>query len=190
MIKLLLKFNPILWIFITGAVMYMDHDEWKTTVHDPLIAQIAGEKVILKKLTAQLNEIEDFRTRKNEKIAEMDELRARLEKAKKEFPLKSDLPALLKSLADISEKIGMEFSSFKPAGSQAAKEGLMSAKISVKLKGSYVQIMSFMDSVSNLTRIVNAEKVTLKPSAKNENTVFRAIEAEMEILTYYGGGTL
>ncbi len=188
MIKLLLKINPVLWVFVTAGMMYMDYSDWETNVYNPLLEQIKGEKMALENLKGKLAEIEAFRAQKDEKIAEMDELRKKLVDAKKEFPIRPDLPALLKSLADISEKIGMEFSSFKPAGTQEASEGLRSARIDVKLKGSYVQIMTFLDSVSNLKRIVNSEKVILKPSSKNENTTFRSLDADMELQTYYGGG--
>ncbi|NCN41105.1 type 4a pilus biogenesis protein PilO [bacterium] len=187
--KLILKFNPILWVFIIATVLYMDFTEWETTIYQPLLQQVEGERAALERLKGQLAEIEEFRSQKNEKIAEMAELRTKLQVAKKEFPSKPDLPALLKSLADISEKIGMEFSSFKPGGNLPAKEGLLTAKISVKLKGSYVQIMSFLDSVSNLTRIVNAEKIVLKPSTQADSSGFKSIDADMDIQTYYGGGS-
>ncbi len=56
----------------------------------------------------------------------------------------------------------------------------------MKLKGSYVQLMSFLDSVSNLQRIVNAESLVLRPGATVENNQFRSVEADLKILTYYG----
>lgn len=188
MIKLLLWINPIVWVPIIAYVLYTDYEQWNLEVYQPLLQSVETEKKLLKSLEKKLGQIEEFRAQKNEKIAEMDGLRKKLEEAKREFPSKSELPNLLKSLADISEKIGMEFSSFKPGGTQAAAEGLRSAKINVELAGSYVQVMSFLDSVSNLERIVNTEKLELKPSGQIENTNFKSVRAKMEIQTYYFGG--
>lgn len=188
LIKLVLKFNPILWVFITAGVMWMDYNEWETEKYLPLLAAIQTEKAVLQGLEAKLGAIEEFRAQRDQKLAEMADLREKLIEARAEFPSKSELPALLKSLADISERIGMEFSSFRPVGTEDAKEGLMAAKINVELKGSYVQVMSFLDSVSNLKRIVNTENVNLRPANEDQSSNFKSVEAEMEILTYFGGG--
>jgi Tfp pilus assembly protein PilO len=174
-----------LWIPLTIGLVVMDYQEWDTNTYQPLLQQVESLKAEVAQAEASLARVEEYRKRKDEKLAEYNALLDEFEKVRKEFPDSPALPSLLKSLADISERIGLEFSNFKPAG-EVPVELLKAAQIDVKIKGSYVQLMSFLDQVSNLQRIVNAEVLTLKPGTTLENNQFRSIDAELKILTYYG----
>jgi len=174
-----------IWIPVTIGLVFMDHQDWETNTYNPLIQQVEGLKAELAAAEDSLKRIEEYRKKKDEKLAEYNTLLDEFEKVRKEFPASPALPSLLKSLADISERIGLEFSNFKPAGEVPA-EFLKAAQIDVKLKGSYVQLMSFLDQVSNLQRIVNTESIVMKPGATIENNQFRSIDTELKILTYYG----
>jgi len=186
MFKILLKINPVLWILLLVGLCYMDHQEWEQNVYQPLLQEIESKKIELKRVEADLAKIDDFIKNRDAKRAELDRVQNEFDAVRKEFPPTPALPSLLKSLADITEKLGMDFASFRPAG-DVPVELLQAAQIDVKLRGSYVQIMSFLDSVSNLERIVNTEALTLRPGAEKENATFKSIDADLKILTYYGG---
>jgi Tfp pilus assembly protein PilO len=184
--KTLLKINPVLWLLLLVGLCYMDHQEWEQNTYLPMLQDIEGKKIELQTVEADLAKIDDFIKNRDAKRAELDRVQNEFDAVRKEFPPTPALPALLKSLADITEKLGMEFASFKPGG-PVAVELLQAVSIDVRLKGSYVQIMSFLDSVSNLQRIVNTETLFLKPGSSNENASFKSIDADLKILTYYGG---
>jgi Tfp pilus assembly protein PilO len=186
MLKILLKFNPLIWVILLVVLCVMDHQEWEENVYQPLLQTIEAKKIELQGIQATLARIEEFRAQKDQKLAEYNRLLDEFENVRKEFPATPELPSLLKSLADIGERIGMEFSSFKPAGNVPV-ELLEAAQIEVKLRGSYVQIMSFLDAVSNIDRIVNTESLDLKAGSTQENRQFKTVEADLKILTYYGG---
>lgn len=174
-----------IWIPVTIGQVFMDYQNWETSTYEPLMQQVEGLKSELAAAEDSLKRIEEYRKKKDEKLAEYNSLLDDFEKVRKEFPSTPALPSLLKSLADISERIGLEFSNFKPGGEVPA-EFLKAAQIDVKLKGSYVQLMSFLDQVSNLQRIVNTESIIMKPGTTIENNQFRSIETDLKILTYYG----
>ncbi|MEO5667277.1 MAG: type 4a pilus biogenesis protein PilO [Bdellovibrionota bacterium] len=173
-----------IWIPIIIVMVVMDYQDWDTNTYQPLLAAVEAKKAEVIAAEASLKRIEEYRKKKDEKLAEYNSLLDEYEKVRKEFPTTPALPSLLKSLADISERIGLEFSNFKPAG-EVPSELMKAAQIDVKLKGSYVQLMSFLDQVSNLQRIVNTESLTLKPGATIQNNQFRSIDADLKILTYY-----
>jgi len=181
------KIAKYFWIWIPVAVVFvvMDYQEWDASTYQPLLQSVEVKRAEVEQAEASLLRIEEYRKKKDEKLAEYNALLDEFEKVRKEFPASPALPALLKSLADISERIGLEFSDFRPAG-EVPVELLKAAQIDVKIRGSYVQLMSFLDQVSNLERIVNTEFLLLKPGATLENNQFRSIEAELKILTYYG----
>jgi type IV pilus assembly protein PilO len=174
-----------IWIPLTIGLVFMDYQEWNDNTYQPLLQQVEGQKAELAAAEASLARIEEYRKKKDAKLAEYNSLLDEYEKVRKEFPTSPALPSLLKSLADISERIGLEFSNFKPGG-EVPSELLKAAQIDVKIKGSYVQLMSFLDQVSNLQRIVNTESLVLKPGTSLENNQFRSVEADLKILTYYG----
>jgi Tfp pilus assembly protein PilO len=183
--KLLLKLNPALWLVVLVGLCYMDYRDWEDNTYKPLIAQIEGQKLELERIQVDLTKIDDFIKNRDAKRAELERAQNEFDAVRKEFPSSPALPALLKSLADITEKLGMEFARFKPGG-EVPVDLLRAVQIDVQLQGSYVQIMSFLDSVSNLTRIVNTESLRLVPSQNKENATFKSIDAELKILTYYG----
>lgn len=185
MLKLLLKFNPVIWVILLVVLCYFDHQEWEQNVYNPLLQQIEVKNSELQQVEAELARIDDFIRNRDAKRAELEKVQDEFERIRKEFPANPELPALLKSLADITEKIGIEFASFKPAGNVPV-ELLQAAQVDVKLRGSYVQVMSFLDSVSNLPRIVNAQFLTLKPMTDKDGANFKVIDVDLKILTYFG----
>ena len=186
MLKILLKFNPVLWLVLLVGLCYMDHQTWETDVYQPLLQEVESKKSELESAKADLARIDDFIKNRDAKQAELEKVREQFDQLKKEFPSSAALPSLMKSLADISERLGMEVAVFRP-GNEMSVDLLKAVEIEVKLRGSYVQVMSFLDSVSNLERIVNTESLTLRPGNEAASNSFKTLEADLKIRTYFGG---
>lgn len=180
MMKLIqLWFLPFL---VAGYFIYDDFTLWEQDVYQPLIAQIESEKARLAELERAIKRIQEFEDKKGEKLAEISQLTEQFQEVRKQFPSEAALPDLLRQLADVGEKLGIEFSSFVPEGG-GPQDLVQSAKIRVMLKGTYVQIMSFLDATARMTRIVNTETLKLTMGEKRGERVM--VTAEVSLLAYY-----
>jgi type IV pilus assembly protein PilO len=84
------------------------------------------------------------------------------------LPDKKEIPSLLKKLSDEAEKYGLEVYYFEPL-SERKKEFYAEVPVSIKLKGSFHEVLGFFDSVNKLARIVNVSNIKLKADAKSQN---------------------
>jgi type IV pilus assembly protein PilO len=174
-----LWFLPFL---LAGYMIYDDFTIWEQDVYQPLLAEIDTEKARLKGLEAAIQRVQEFEAKKGEKLAEITRLGEEFENARRQFPSEPALPELLRQLADVGERLNIEFSNFQPQGA-GPQDLVQSSKVRVILKGSYIQIMSFLDSVAHMTRIVNTESLKLKMGETRGDRV--TIEAEVSLLSYY-----
>lgn len=186
-IRAIIGIPIIIWIIVGGVYFYLENSDWEEAVYKPLIQRVeeSRQQFDIQRNRNQL--AEDFEKQKQEKLALIQDLSRRLNESRDELPRDPDLPTILKLLADISDSTGLEFSRFEPAG-EAKDNFVVVTRLKVTLKGSYTQIMSFLDAVSNLRRIVSARSVSFQNPIINGQTSL--LNAEAILVTYHieGGG--
>jgi len=77
------------------------------------------------------------------------------------LPDKKEIPSLLKKLSDEAEKFGLEVYYFEPLA-ERKKEFYAEVPVSIKVKGSFHEVLGFFDSVNKLARIVNVSDIDIK----------------------------
>ena len=77
------------------------------------------------------------------------------------LPDKKEIPSLLKKLSDEAEKFGLEVYYFEPLA-ERKKEFYAEVPVSMKVKGSFHEVLGFFDSVNKLARIVNVSDLEMK----------------------------
>jgi type IV pilus assembly protein PilO len=175
-----LWFLPFL---VAGYLIYDDFSIWEQDVFLPLLAEVETEKTRLKGLEDAIQRVQEFEAKKGEKLAEITRLGEEFEAARKQFPSEPAMPELLRQLADVGERLNIEFASFQPQGA-GPQDLVQSSKVRVVLRGSYIQIMSFLDSVAHMTRIVNTESLELKIGS-DARTDRVQVEAGVSLLSYF-----
>lgn len=181
-LRVLIRLPFILWFLIAGGLGYMDYTTWETDVYQPLLAQLDTQKAQVVAKQGELKRAEEFTTRREEKLKELQDLTLRLEATKSALPRTASIPNLLKDLADVSDKVGLQFSRFRPE-KERQKKFLWETPIAVDLRGTYVQIMSFLDGAANIERIVATEKLDLaNPQFRGPAAV---ISAQATMITYH-----
>ncbi len=124
-----------------------------------------------RQLDSQLQEKSEIAQNLNERRREMDVLQQKLDEALSELPEAADLDELLAQLNEIGRKSGLEISTVEPAPEEPAQ---IYVKIPIKmaLTGNYHEIAMFLQSLSNLRRIVNVNNIQLgSPTLKSEKVV-------------------
>lgn len=81
-------------------------------------------------------------------------LEERLTLLLEQLPNSSEIPALLKSVADVGKESGLEFMRFAPGG-EVGKGFYAEIPVSIAVQGDYHSFVLFADKVSHLPRIVN-----------------------------------
>src|SRR6188768_363639 len=97
--------------------------------------------------------------------AEYERLHDQWESAQELLPEAKEMPDLLRQVTTAGSRAGVEFALFEP-GAPAQKEFHAELPISVKVRGNYHQVGSFLGRLSNLERIVNVSEVTMVEPAE------------------------
>ncbi len=190
LIRAIIRIPFGIWLIAFGAYMYLQYNNWQTKSYKPIVRQLAATKTELEEITEKNKRSEVFEKQKQEKLKEIQKLAEELNRALDKLPKASDIPIILSSFADISDRVGLEFSRFQPGQqSKSANPYFMETPISVQLKGSFVQIMSFLDEVSHLKRIIVGKGLTLRQdqrnSTKKTNNSTSLLNAEASFTTYH-----
>jgi type IV pilus assembly protein PilO len=97
--------------------------------------------------------------------AEYERLHDQWLSAQELLPEAKEMPDLLRQVTTAGSRAGVEFALFEP-GAPAQKEFHAELPISVKVRGNYHQVGSFLGRLSNLERIVNVSEVTMVEPAE------------------------
>ncbi len=149
----------IIWFLVAGLWGYKIFRDWELGPKVEMEAEIKNKETQVRRLVDDVKRAEEFQKLKEEKFKQLQELEIKLNQASGKIPRSMDVPSLLKPLADIADKVGLQFHRFKP-GTKFNNEFLFVYPIDVEFKGTYSQVMSFLDEVSQLTRIIATKKLT------------------------------
>lgn len=101
------------------------------------------------------------------------------------LPDKKEIPSLLKKLSDEAEKFGLEVYYFEPLA-ERKKEFYAEVPVSMKVKGSFHEVLGFFDSVNKLARIVNVSDLEMKVVGSNDGTA-KKDNKKSKVTTSFGG---
>jgi len=107
--------------------------------------------------TAKKNAMQIKRFRNDMKNAEKDYRRVM-----RALPEKKEIPALLASISQSGQVVGLEFLLFQPKA-EAKKDFFAEIPVSIQVTGKYHNVGLFFDKVSKLPRIVNIKSIKMTP---------------------------
>lgn len=113
--------------------------------------------------------------------AEIARLDGELAKATTLLPTSKELPTLLRRIDSLGRKSGLEISRFTPRR-EKLKKFYSEVPISISVRGTFYELMIFLNKVSNLDRIVTISAITLStPEFKNQKLL---LKAKFSLVTY------
>ena len=83
---------------------------------------------------------------------------------------------------------GIAFNSFIPGAGKAYPRAnyIIVTPVKIKIRGTFLQILTFLDSIAHLTRVVSIERLKLKiDGVRNKSTI---LEADVSMSTYHLDG--
>lgn len=113
--------------------------------------------------------------------AEIARLDGELAKATTLLPTSKEIPTLLRRIDNLGRKSGLAIARFRP-GREKAQKFYSEVPIRIGVKGTFYELMIFLNKVSNLDRIVTIKSVSLtNPVFKNQKLV---LNARFQLVTY------
>lgn len=158
----------IVWILVAGALAYMDYSTWNEKVYQPIVTANESKKTSLGLIVATNKRAQEFDAQRAAKLKELQTLGDKFRETAAKIPRTASIPAVLKSFADISDSIGIDIGSYRPQP-ESADTFVQVTPVEVDLKGTYPQIMSFLDAVANMERIVHSKKISFADPQRRGN---------------------
>jgi type IV pilus assembly protein PilO len=95
-------------------------------------------------------------------LREKAEAEAQLAALQRELPLEPEAVALLKQIAELGVKSGLDFKLWHPSASRPSPDGLyVEHPVNVEVAGGYHALAGFFDQVGHLQRIVNVTNLKM-----------------------------
>lgn len=108
-------------------------------------------------------------------MEEVEHLDRELKYAVTVLPDKKEIPSLLKKLAEEAEKFSLDVYYFEPQG-ESVQGFIASVPVSIKVRGSFHEVLSFFDSVNKFARIINISNITMKADPQSVQKAEQAKE--------------
>lgn len=99
--------------------------------------------------------------------AQLDEMTANFGTMLRQLPGQTEIPSLLVDISQTGLASGLEEELFQPAGEQR-KEFYAEKPISIRLKGSFHELGTFVSGIASLPRIVTLHDIDISPLAKDD----------------------
>ncbi|NCN27894.1 type 4a pilus biogenesis protein PilO [bacterium] len=174
----------ILWVLVAGAWAYSIHTDFHEMQWNPILGQIVQQESTYKRLVKENSEAEAFKEQRAQKLKELNQLAQDFQSTADKIPRAPEVASVLRSLADISDNAGLTFARFKP-GAQLQEEFLVITPLDVELKGTYPQILSFVDAAANIKRVVSGQELVMDSPSKRGGSAI--LQAKTVLYTYHIG---
>lgn len=140
------------------------------------------------KLEAKYKELNLFIKSLEQKKIEIRSLAQELQGVKGSLSETLDKAAFIKMVGTEAKRVGLLVTSSQP-GATVLKEYYAEQNFSFVFKGVFVQIIAFLDRISNVTQIIHSDRYAFKPTGRTISGKFPEMEAEVELKTYQYVGT-
>ena len=181
-LRALIKLPILFWLFLIGSYLYYTHITWEAETLFPLREQVKTSNALFSQVQKSNKAAETFQKERDSRFQELQTLAETFSKALEKLPTSSDTPGFLSNLAEISDRVGIDFTRFEP-GKPVLNGFLMETPFKVELKGSFLQVLSFLDEIAHLKRIVTGKSLALRePIMRGQNA---QVKAEAVLITYY-----
>jgi type IV pilus assembly protein PilO len=180
--KGLLRIPWFLWFLGALGWWYLTENEFNEQVKDNLDQQISAKTAELATKKAEVAKGESYRASLRAKEKELADLYSQSEQTSKQLPKSQSIPEILKALADNSDRAGLDFISIKPQATRLT-EFIVETPLEISLRGSYVQLMSFLDASVNLTRVIRVQSVKFsRPTTRGS---IASLDAVASLVSYH-----
>ena len=162
-------------IVVSGAYWYF--------VWSPNAEELKASRANLERLQKKLDEYESIARELPKFELEFKRLNREFEIASLKLPQEKEIPALIDGVYAQVSASGLEPVNFVPK-KEVKKDIYSEVPIQMKVAGSYAQLATFFDRISNLPRIVNVRDLILKRDDKASKDNDIVLSADFTTVTF------
>jgi Tfp pilus assembly protein PilO len=135
------------------------------------------------KLNGKVLEVQSFSKKIEGQKQSVQQLTRDLEDVKKQLTEHTDVPSFMKMAVTEAKKVGLKVLSLNPDGGLDKQEFFMLQKYVLRFRGAYVQLLAFVDRISNVTEVVGVDNFSMKPVG-SVHANYVEMEGMIQIKTY------
>jgi len=143
--------------------------------------------VQLTKMKKKVSEAKEFQRELEEKRNQLRQLAGQLSEMKGSLEDEFDIPGLLKTISREAGRVGLAVTSLAPS-KQVESEYYVERHFNLQFAGVYVQLMVFLDRLSNLKQILRVDSIRISPTGP-QSARYVDLQGDLTILAYKYSGT-
>ncbi|MDO9358675.1 MAG: type 4a pilus biogenesis protein PilO [Polaromonas sp.] len=148
----------LLCVFVTAAVVVALWFVWLSSSDEELMAEQEKELKLREDFTKKLAQAVNLEALKKQR----EQVQQYVTQLEKQLPSKAEMDALLSDINQAGLGRSLQFELFRP-GQVSVKDYYAELPISIKVTGRYHDIGAFAADISNLSRIVTLNNITIVP---------------------------
>lgn len=132
-------------------------------LYNPVKESIRQEREELQKLIDQRQHFQQLKQSQAKVLDKVEELQAKIVIAEDKLPSSAQIPRLLKLIHEKAKTAGLEINNFERAGDKT-EEYYIEIPVEMELKGTFGELVSFLQFVERMNRIVNFRNLSMTRS--------------------------
>ena len=168
----------VIYFVVIIVVAYVGHAFLSVPVHDKIDQEQRQEEVLISSL--------EQRIRLAKSLPELQEQIQRLEKQydmlKAQLPDDREIPDLIDQVSEIADQSGLSVKQLAPK-EIVERQDHASMDIDLSLQGTYEQLSHFLDSISNIKRVIVVMNYRVRPTG-NVESYHPVLDINMRLQTY------
>lgn len=132
-------------------------------------------------LTGKVDKAQKAADNKEQHEKELAEAKKKFEETAVILPQEQEIPVLLRNIADLGKRAGLDFNEFKP-GNEVPKDFYAEIPITISINGPYHNVGYFLGEVSGLERLVTVDNIKIGSAKEVEQEVL--LKSSCKLLTY------
>jgi len=178
-----IPFSVLLLAYI--GYLGFDYQTFTTDPASPLVSkqgQVESIKADTQKLQSKLKEANEFLASLEGKKLEIRKLAQELEEVKDALSENLDIPEFMKTAVTEATKVGLRVVSIKPTES-TKHEFYAEQAFEMTFSGVYVQLLVFLERMSNVQKIVRVDNFAIRPRG-SASSKYVELEGIVELKVY------
>jgi type IV pilus assembly protein PilO len=142
------------------------------------IGKLQAKKI---ELTGKVDKAQKAADNKEQHEKDLAEAKKKFEETAVILPQEQEIPILLRNIADLGKRAGLDFNEFKP-GNEVPKDFYAEIPITISINGPYHNVGYFLGEVSGLERLVTVDNIKMGSAKEVEQEVL--LKSSCNLLTY------
>lgn len=168
---------------LIALVYYMNYYDGGSKIE----RKITTVKTELKTVTKELNDIEALTNNYKKYQEDLNLLSSKYEQALNYLPSRENIYVIIKQLYTEAKLAGVNITLVKPGDNNVKQEFYEEMPMTIKVEGSFSQVLMFLSKVVNLPRIINLTDVSLTSPEKISSFPIVKLEGNMVAYRYLEG---